>query len=576
MDEIFSITVMGSTDLDISSPMLNVIVRISIANATTGELIPKADVDKKCISAYEKTDYISPVATHGVKLDDLSTLSPYWDETFLYNETISSILSDEVLIFFEIFDTYIHSSRRNFTPIAWSFLRLKNPEDCRNLGRPCQLQLHYYPNVNFDISLKGIKLPIQTLLINRKKCKGYLTVEVKREEMQETYDITKRPRNSFQHEIGREELEKLINRKDEDENEEEEKKEKSKKKPKPRILRPANRKCTIPRLLKAQIPAGERGALALSFNRNGDVLAVAIQESKDFVIQLYTASINNSFEKFKTILAHVDLIYEITFSDDDRLMMTVSADGMAKVWLNEGKYNLVSSLAHPSYVYSGKFHPKEDRLVVTAGIDCIIRLWDRPKQQVIMEFTGHNTRINSLSFSADGASLYAGDADGIISVWATDLEPNGIDGFELVKLVKEGEIEKCTITHVEMGRSKFSLLVHTQDNVVRIFETKVMVPSQRYTGIICRKYRMMSTFSPDGKFILAGSEDGSVMLWTVRKAEPVTVSEWTCKFDAPVTAVAWNRVENMIAISSFAEGQPVLVFYDPDSPPSAQDDLDDI
>lgn len=556
--------------------MVNVIVRISIVNETTGELILKADTNKKCISAYEKTDYISPVATHGVKLDDLATLSPYWDETFLYNESVSSILSDDVLIFFEIFDTFIHSSRHNFTPIAWSFLRLKNPEDCRNLGRPCQLQLHYYPSVNFDISLKGIKLPVQTLLINRRKCKGYLTVEVRREEMQETYDITKRPKNFFQHEVGREELEKLINRKVDDDNEEEEKKEKGKKKPKPRILRPANRKCTIPKLLKAQIPAGERGALALAFNRNGDVLAVAIQESKNFVIQLYTAGINNSIEKFKTILAHVDLIYEISFSDDDRLMMTVSADGMAKVWLNEGKYQLVSSLAHPSYVYTGKFHPRDDRLVATAGIDKIIRIWDRPEQVVIMEFNAHDTRINSLSFSSDGASLYAGDANGIISVWNTDLEENGADGFELVKVVKEGEIEKCTITHVEMGKSKFSLLVHTQDNVVRIFETKVMVPSQRYTGIICKKYRMMSTFSPDGKFILAGSEDGNVMLWTVRKAEPVTVSEWSCKFDAPVNAVAWNRVENMIAISSFAEGQPVLVFYDPDTPSSAHDDFDSI
>ena len=327
-----------------------------------------------------------------------------------------TILSNEVLLFFEIFDTFIHATKKCFSPIAWAFLRLKNPDECRNLDRLVQLQLHYYPSPTFDVSLKGIKVPVAGLLLNRRKCNARLTVEVKRAELQESYDVTNRPMHFFQHETGHEPLEKLIQRKDESdhsseegeddtEKKEKEKKEKAKKKLKPRILRPANRRCTIPKVLKAQIPAGERGALALAFNKNGDVLAIAIQEVNDYVIQLYS-TIN--MDKFKTIRAHVDIIYEITFSEDDRLMMTVSADGMAKIWKNEGDYKLRSTLAHPNYIYSGKFHPKDDRLVVTAGIDGIIRLWDRPKGEVLMEMSGHKTRINSLTFSPDGKCLFAG------------------------------------------------------------------------------------------------------------------------------------------------------------------------
>jgi jouberin len=181
--------------------------------------------------------------------------------------------------------------------------------------------------------------------------------------------------------------------------------------------------------------------------------------------------------------------------------------------------------------------------------------------------------VNSITFSADGKTLFTGDAEGVICQWRTDLSKEGIDDIRLIKQVRENEIVQMPITHLEMGRSSFALIVHTRDNMVRLFETKVMVPSHRYSGIVCRRFQMMSTFSPDGKYILAGSEDGSVVLWTTKKSDPVPVKEWACKFDQPVTAIAWNRVENMVAFSSFGDAQPILVFWDDKRPVTPADGL---
>jgi jouberin len=393
-----------------------------------------------------------------------------------------------------------------------------------------------------------------------------MTVEVKSESSQEVYEMTDRPTHFFQREVSSEPLAELIEKPEEPEQSEEaeegDKGEKQRKIKERREIRPANRRCTIPRRLKAQIPAGERGALALQFNRNGNVLAVAIQELNDYVIQFFDS---DGMRKFATVRAHVDLIYELQWSPDDRLLLSASADGMVKVWKGDGKHKLKQTLVHPSYIYSAKFHPQDDRLIVTAGIDRVIRLWDRPREEIMREFAGHETRVNSITFSPDGKNLFSGDADGIIIVWNTDLTERGLDGFTRAKIVREGEIMKVPITHLEMGRSNFSLIVQTRDNMVRVFETKVMVPAQRYSGLVCRRFQMMSTFSPDSQFILGGSEDGSVVLWTTKKGEIVAVKEWNCKFDHPVTAVAWNRVENMVAFSSFGDAQPILVFFDPDT-----------
>jgi jouberin len=197
----------------------------------------------------------------------------------------------------------------------------------------------------------------------------------------------------FQREVSTQPLSSLIDRTEDVDRPSEEtasdapKDEKPKKKTKiPREIRPANRNCTIPRKLKAQIPAGERGALALQFNRNGDVLAVAIQEVNDYVIQFFTV---DGMRKFRSIRAHVDLIYELQWSPDDRLLMSVSADGMAKIWKGDGhRARPKQTLVHARYVYSGKFHPQLDLLVVTAGMDGIIRIWDRPGQTVVRELEG--------------------------------------------------------------------------------------------------------------------------------------------------------------------------------------------
>ena len=66
--------------------------------------------------------------------------------------------------------------------------------------------------------------------------------------------------------------------------------------------------------------------------------------------------------------------------------------------------------------------------------------------------------------------------------------------------------------------------------------------------------------------MISGSEDGNVLLWTVRMAKSAHVLQWAHKFNAPVTTVAWNPTMNMVAFSSFSDKQPILIFIDKNEP----------
>lgn len=566
MENIFTVNIIGSTDLDLERPMKTVVVRLSIVDYNTRELLRKSRKDENnanicVISAHEETEFIPPFCTKPVKIDNLLYLSPLWDDSFIFNEPITSILKENVYFFFEILDLSVPLNEHQITPIAWAFLRPKANEKDDNIGHPCVLQLHEYPR-GFKTSLVGSKVPVADLLVTRRKIPATLTIEIDRSEGQHQYEFTGRPMHFFQTEVGKMDINKLTGKDIAPDVEErvEGEEVQGKRKRKVHVVRSANKLCKVPTILARQIPMPNLGVHTLTFNRNGDLLVAAVREDSGYSIYYYELENYSLIRKFS---AHQEIIYELQFSFDDGLMLSASGDGMVKVWRGDGSGRYKNLLRGSKPVYSAKFHPQDDRLIFTSYENEIL-LWDRPHEQVLGRLTGNGERVNSLVLDPKGKFMYAGSSNGVITVFNTDLTEAGIDGISRRSIVKEDEIKGVSITSLSMEKSEYSVLVHTQDNMLRLFEAKVMIPSQRYAGAQCQKYQMRSCLSPDGKFVLAGSEDGTAVLWSSQHGTVIAVPEWKFRYEYPLTALAWNRVENMIAFSSFGDGQPILIFKHPD------------
>lgn len=66
-------------------------------------------------------------------------------------------------------------------------------------------------------------------------------------------------------------------------------------------------------------------------------------------------------------------------------------------------------LPHPSFVYCSQYHPTAQNLVLTGGYDTVVRVWrldvDEVNGQLLEEFEGHSSFINTLCFDTEGIEL---------------------------------------------------------------------------------------------------------------------------------------------------------------------------
>uniref|UniRef100_A0A8C9DL93 Abelson helper integration site 1 n=1 Tax=Prolemur simus TaxID=1328070 RepID=A0A8C9DL93_PROSS len=186
--------------------------------------------------------------------------------------------------------------------------------------------------------------------------------------------------------------------------------------------------CRIPNRHLFSLNAGERGCFCLDFSHSGRILAAACASRDGYPIILYEIP---SGRFLRELCGHLNIIYDLCWSKDDRYILTSSSDGTARIWKNEiSNTNTFRVLPHPSFVYTAKFHPAVRELVVTGCYDSMIRIWKVGLREdsaiLVRQFDVHKSFVNSLCFDAEGHHMYSGDCTGVIVVWNTYVNVNDL------------------------------------------------------------------------------------------------------------------------------------------------------
>ncbi|OMO66713.1 hypothetical protein CCACVL1_21018 [Corchorus capsularis] len=214
---------------------------------------------------------------------------------------------------------------------------------------------------------------------------------------------------------------------------------------------------------------------------------------------------------------------------------------------------------HTEGVSAIRFFPKYGHLILSAGMDTKVKIWDVFNSGKCMRtYMGHSKAVRDISFCNDGTKFLTAGYDKNIKYWDTEtgqvistfstgkipyvvkLNPDedkqnvllaGMSDKKIVQWdINTGQITQeydqhlgavNTITFVDNNRRFVS---SSDDKSLRVWEFGIPVvintrerfqlnKKKRFAGHIVAGYACQVNFSPDGRFVMSGDGEGKCWFW---------------------------------------------------------------
>ena len=259
-----------------------------------------------------------------------------------------------------------------------------------------------------------------------------------------------------------------------------------------------------------------------AFSRDDERIVTAGQDGTAIVWDAKTGK--TLFPPFR---GHHGPVYSATFTPDGTHVVTGGYDRRILIWdpreiEPENFKNLASeggvippakfqSLdGHTDAVRSVAFAPGADKtLLVSAGQDHTVRIWDFPHRTAIKAFRGHGGSVHAASILTDGKAVLSAAHDGVVREWS-------IDNYEELRTL-QGRIlsgHQDAILGAAYSKDQKQIITASRDRTARTWNTGTGKPEMKFEE---GHAYLASTaiFFPDGRRLLTSAVDNTTRLWDV-------------------------------------------------------------
>ncbi|XP_078033124.1 WD repeat-containing protein 44 isoform X1 [Augochlora pura] len=214
---------------------------------------------------------------------------------------------------------------------------------------------------------------------------------------------------------------------------------------------------------------------------------------------------------FCTYTGHTSDLLDVSWSKN-YFILSSSMDKTVRLWHISTK-ECLCCFQHIDFVTAIVFHPRDDRYFLSGSLDGKLRLWNIPDKKVAVwsEVDGQTKLITAANFCQNGKFAVVGSYDGRCIFYNTD------------------QLKYHTQIHVRSTRGKNStgrkisgiepmpggekILVTSNDSRIRLYDLRDLNLSCKYKGYVNVSSQIKASFSPDGQYIVSGSENQCIYIW---------------------------------------------------------------
>lgn len=194
----------------------------------------------------------------------------------------------------------------------------------------------------------------------------------------------------------------------------------------------------------------------LSFSPDNRYL---ISGSEDKTARLWLLDTYSALVQYK---GHSQPIWDTAFSPLGHYFATASHDQTARLWATDHVYPLRIFAGHINDVDCVEFHPNSN-YVFTGSADKTARMWDVQTGSAVRIFMGHTGAINCMAVSPDGRWLASAGEDAVVNVWDAG------SGRRLKTMRGHGRL---SIYLLAFSRDGSVLVSGGADNSVRVWDVR--------------------------------------------------------------------------------------------------------